>query len=718
MTSRKNFALGRRRTVLGLGAAALLAIPVAVSGAAGGWSGIGGDAGHSGNQPVRPGVLPIELKYPKRPGTDTGTEGTLRTSIVTSNGADASTQTMSYGRYVKLPIAPVTAAAKDQNRIVMRKLSDGALISTVDVDSNTGTADTNVDIDAFGPLPGGVTPVSSSSGVDRGQLYVVHNDDNSAAQSTAVDGCTVPSPTTTTASLNDIAIAQVNETSGAKVKDVAVGRAQSVGSLPNCTVGTEPQVTDGYTIESSPVLTPKKNNAGTGDRSLVFVAKHTDAAKSRLYRIDIDNAGDNSAVIKSDFPAFRELPNINTKASPTIAYLRDPSRPNVIVPYVLVSFDAAAGASDIRAFKVADLTDGPAVAADLPGKPGTPSVPVSVNGLVPGESGAGAAKAPLIYAAYEVGDTTVVRSFEQVDDATTLTQVAETDTPVAGKPAGMALAQDVVDGFAEPGRVVVTTDKNLWILDTETLEKVQALQDETGSAAEDLLVPPRGFSRNIPLVSGGLIYVTREDGAQLVLSLANGDPVPGLPTGFEEDDDNNTSNFAIGQPAYSRGMVQFISDRLPDTPPEGGAPASPTPGGGLFVYTASLRPDVTILSPPNGGQVSGSASLLQAKITDPDGIVDATPDIAEARFKIDGELIATVTTADDGAPTMFSTTIDTFKFSEGLHRLTVEGVDQSGLVGTDETLFTVNNFTAPSAVLKIDPVGAQPTDTPIILDAI
>src|SRR3954469_19240002 len=53
------------------------------------WPGFGGDPGRSGNQPVDPGVAPIEPVWKQ-------TDGPVRTAIVTSGGAPSAQRVM-YG---------------------------------------------------------------------------------------------------------------------------------------------------------------------------------------------------------------------------------------------------------------------------------------------------------------------------------------------------------------------------------------------------------------------------------------------------------------------------------------------------------------------------------------------------------------------------------------------------------------------------------------------
>lgn len=657
---------GRRRSFAVLGAAAALAVPAAIAGGAvtGQFSGAGGDSGQSGNQPVSEGSLPIGFEYRK---VDAGEH---RTGAVITAAASTASQKLVYGKHVVL-----AGGSNDRNDVFMRGLDDGEPATAIDVDTDSGEADP----DGFGPAPGGVNPVSSSFGATPGATFVVHNDDDSDAKTVAGDP-----PFDSEASDNDIALAVFNESNNTKTHDYSVGAPLGGDILGE---GTNPQPTDGYTIETSPVLSPPAAD-GSGSRSILFVAKGA-ADAARLFKVNVANAGSGaSADPDTDSVSFKDIPGLNTKVPPVIAYLEDPARPaGTEIPYVIVAVNAGAGASDIRAFKVADFADGPAVGTDIPGNPAAISVPVAANGMLPGQPGSDTEKAPAIFVAYDDSNQTIVRRFEQNGPSLVLS-TAKTSPTLSGKPApGLAVAAKVVEDALQPSRVVVATSTNVHIVDSEGLTLLDRLQDD----GEAELVSPFAFTKTAPTVSGNLIYVARDQGAQLVLSLTTGETVANDPTGFEENADNNTSSSSLGRPAVANGYAAFVSSN------------------GVFAYRAALRPNIEIVTPEPGQTVSGSSVPVQATATDPDG------NVVSVTFRVDDQNpFATDSSIDDDT---YSATLNTLGFDDGLHTLTATAKDNDNRLGSDTHTFVINNHANPIANLKVVPSETQPTGTLITLDA-
>ena len=664
----------RRRALLALGAAAVISVPVAIASGAvtGQYSGAGGDSGQSGSQPVSEGSLPIGFEYRKTEA------GTGRTGTAITAGATAAEQKLAYGKYVV-----VAAADENRNDVIIRPLDDGEAAVVTDVDSDSSDADA----DGFGPAPGGVNFVSSSFGDTPGALFVLHNDDDEDAKTAAG----TPDFFASTASDNDIALAVFNESTGALTHDYAVGPALGGNILGE---GTNAQPTDGYTVEASPVLSPPTEGSTT--RSLLFVARCTASGEdapcttgaTRLYKVNISNASSTSANPQTDSVLVKDIPSIRTTVPPTIAYLEDPDRPaGTEIPYVIV---ATSGAPDILSFKVSDFAAGPKLNEDIPGTPAGVSVPLAADGRLPGQFGSGAEKAPAIYAAYEEGDTTVVRRFVQNGPSFVLAPTA-TSQALGGKPApGLSIGTKVLDGALTPGRIVVATSTNVYILDAASLQYVNALQDD----GEPALASPSGFTKTAPTVSGDLIYIARDNGAQLVLSLATGETVANDPTGFEENADNNTSSSSLGRPAVANGYVAFQSSN------------------GVFVYRAALRPNVTVTQPLAGQTVSGSSVPVEAQATDPDGAV------VQVAFRVDSNnAFATDQAPGNTSADVYSATLNTNGLSDGLHTLTATATDNDNRLGSDTTTFVVDNFKDPTAKLTVDPAEMRPTFTLITLDA-
>src|SRR4051794_41141231 len=129
-----------------IASSAVLALPIAVQAAH--WPTFGGDAGHSGNQPVEATKMPTAFVYSQ---PDSGAQ----TSIITSAGA-AADQVLAYG---------IQNGATSNIRV--RKLADGSAVGTpgdIDGDYDGNPLSSDADPDLFGPAPQhNVTPVETSS---------------------------------------------------------------------------------------------------------------------------------------------------------------------------------------------------------------------------------------------------------------------------------------------------------------------------------------------------------------------------------------------------------------------------------------------------------------------------------------------------------------------------------------------------------------------------
>lgn len=459
--------LNRRWLVAGMTLAAA-AVPAA---AAAHWPTLGGDAGRSGNETVGDGGVPVHALYSK-------TDANVVTPVVTSAGAVA-TQRLAYG----------TA----NGHVHLRRLESGAAVGPaagVDVDGGA------TDPDAFGP---GVGFAETSRPGALGQLLVVHNDNDESAT-------------------GDISIAQVDESSGALVKQVPVAG------------------TAGFTIRSSAVVT-------TDARALFFVAENGD--DERLFRVPLANATGRNASFGT--PTSTADVDADPQASPTVVWLRDAAgNPRRYV---------AVGATNrLRTFSTADLSPGPA-SADLGDSVRTPSVPVQRDGTTPRAGGA-VRTAPAIYAAARVGGSTVVHRLVQNGNAQSLATAAS--SPALGGAPAPALATSVEAAPSGPtaGRVVVTTGQNLYVLDGASLA-------QAGAFASGAQAPgTTGFGQTTAAVSDQNAYVTTDDGRQLVLKLADGQPVASEE--FTENPVNGgarPASSAFGQPSVSRSFVQFGGPR-------------------------------------------------------------------------------------------------------------------------------------------------------------
>lgn len=460
------------------GAAAVLALP-APAGAIH-WPFFGGDHGRSGYQPVGEGQAPLVTLYEKTQPS----ERSVRTSIVTTTGsAQTVIQRMAYG----------TA----DGRVHVQELPNGAPVGPeegIDIDDGAGDADVfgNRGSVSFADTSGAPTP----GNFELGQIFAAHNDDNQ-------DG------------VNDIAIAQIDETTGRLVQDVAVAG------------------TDGFTIESS--LT-----AGTGEQFLFFVASNGD--DERLFRVPVSLPRSTETVIG---PADNTGDiDANPIASPSLAFLRDGPGS----PFGFIVVGTLRGT--IRNFTVNELAEG-ATTERLGDAVLTPSIPVTPGGVSPGAPNTDSGAAPFILVPVATGDggTQVMRIVQS--PATRGLAIDRRSAVLPGAPApALATDQPVIAGVAGAGVIVVTTASNLYVLDGRDLTT-----RATFSATP--LGSPAGFSRTTATVSGDLAYVTRDNGELLLIDTGTARAV----RGFAQPPGNTGAAAAFGQPSVTRSFVQYATDR-------------------------------------------------------------------------------------------------------------------------------------------------------------
>ncbi|MGH9165774.1 MAG: hypothetical protein ACRDZW_09720, partial [Acidimicrobiales bacterium] len=314
-----------RRLVAGAGVAVVGA--VALAGPAWGvhWPFFGGDSGRSGYQPVEPGSGPLDFVYSRTAAEDRN----IVNSIITSAGT---------------PDVQRVIWGSADGRIHMRTLLAGTVVGPA------AGVDVSDEADAFGDgIIGSVSFGETSSGAGLGQIFAPHNDPAG------------------------VSIAQVDETTGNLVQDVAVAAA------------------NGFTVNSSVMLT---GAAADGSRAMYFVAENN-AGVQALFRVPISAAGTTGAAIG----AATRTGDVNAtpEASPTLVFLEAPgSAAGTGVAHIAV------GTLDGRvlSFAAADLAAGPAATvAGTSDVVMTPSVAVASNGLTPGSAGTGTTKAAFLYAA-------------------------------------------------------------------------------------------------------------------------------------------------------------------------------------------------------------------------------------------------------------------------------------------------------------------------------
>lgn len=417
------------------------------------------------------------------------------------------------------------------------------------------SVETTISSGTFGDAAGGSASFAETSASGAlGAVFVVHNARNTGRP--VLGGLD-----------DDVEIAVIDEATADLVQEVAVPGTIDHGVL------------------SSAMLSPPDNQ---GIRRLVFLAGPL-AGTPSLFAAEVvaDRVGRIQRV---------EVPGANPLASPALAYLRGSDGVN---SYALVSTDTG-----IRSFAVDALTSEGPGSIEPKGRLGTPAIPIAATGLLPGQEGSDATRAPAVYVtATEGGQTRVAR----LEPAST-TRLAPTglSEPLPGSAApSLALAQEVVAGTAAAGWVVVTTDQDLFTLDARTLEVLGRLSAGTDAIAG----AGQAFGRTVAAAAGRLAFVARDSGAPEVVDLQSARALG--PEAFARQASQDESFRSVGQPAISRGLVVFASDR------------------GVFVYRTrcgnaiggTAEPD-TLTGTSPGDAISGRAGADKLAGGDGDDCLD------------------------------------------------------------------------------------------------
>ncbi|MBA2341869.1 MAG: hypothetical protein H0V85_00220 [Thermoleophilaceae bacterium] len=472
------------------------------------WPVFGGEGGRSGYQAEGEGSEPLTPVY-----TQTGaSKRNIVTSVVATSGQPGG-QRVAFG----------TA----DGRILLRILESG---DAVGAEGGVSVDQGGDDPDTFTGAGGSVSFADTSGPRALGQLFAVHNDDDQGGGS------------------DDIALAQVDETSGRLVRDVPIAG------------------TDGYTVSSSVLASAPA--ASSGVTRLFFVAGN--GTTERLFRVPVTNAGAVDAVV-GRAQATGDI-DATTLGSPANVRLRTASGG-------LATYAAVGTASHLRTYSQGELAPGPA-SGPLPGPAQTPSVPAQASGAGPEATGRAGAPSPSVYVATRVGEQTSVVRLVQDGNGQTLRTVS-TSSALPGAPApALAVDRKVVRGTARPGAVFVTTAANLYFLGSEDLRRLR-------SFSASPLAPGLGFGRTTAAASGPLVYVSRDSGRPLVLRRADARAVPWR--SFAPPRGASASTAAVGQPSISRSFVQFAGS------------------GGLFVYRNRCGNNLFTLT-DEGDRISGTAA--------------------------------------------------------------------------------------------------------------
>ncbi len=443
----------------------LAAVPASASATA--WTGLGGGPGRSGHDAFDHGATTNVVDAWSQTAT---AEQDVVTGPVISDGV-FSAQRVVYG------------TALDALHVQM--LSTGMEVGP---QAGTGIDTGGLDTDTFGLDDAVISPVVASSPSAPGQVYALHNDDDQGGA-------------------NDIALAQI---------DLATGALEEDRPVPN---------TDGYEVQSSPVLT--EPDAG-GDASLFFVASDAVPPNDgpRLFRLGISDVRTSGATFALTAPST-PVP-ANPQASPALVYLRDSA--GIPTLYVAVGTD---GTHFLETYAVSDFTPGPhATAVGTTGQ--TPSVPLTSDGVLPGAVGSGMDTSQWIYIATEESVINRVHRLEQFGSSDTLDVVSSGLLDGVPAPA-LAVSKRVGSDPAE-GVVAYTTDEDLYVLDPGDLS-VRGEYNPTGTA---------DFGSTTAALSDELVFAMLDDGEQTVLRTTNAGVV-----GSTEFTENSSNTLVDASPRAS-----------------------------------------------------------------------------------------------------------------------------------------------------------------------
>ncbi len=560
------------------------------------WPFYGGDSGRSGNQQVDAGKPPLGAVWSKTSAAD---QHVISGPVVTAGSPDQ--QRVIYG----------TAAGV----VHLRSLTTG---DAVGPEGGLNIDDAPADADTLG-RPGTTYSVSfadSSTAAGPGQVFVVHNEDDASAVTPGI-GSTQGS---------DLEIAQIDETSGALVQQKKVEDA------------------DGYTISSSPVLSPAD---GSGNRTLYFVAYRSNGS-GRLFAVPVLNSTSRGAVLGT--ARYTDTFAVTPEASPSLVSLKDPAG----TPTYYV---AVAAGGQVLTFTAGELKPGPQ-SKSLFGTAETPSAPVEAGGFAAGP-GTAVTTTPYLYTAVTSADgkSTTVYQLEQSGNALGV-KASSPALPGIAAP-GLALTQELGAGGAGAGYVAVTTSQNLYVLKTDGLGLAGSL-----AAGNDLTGGTSGFSAATPAVSGALGYVTRDDGRKLVVGLPSAQPISQADFPGQDQSVGGGLRSGVGQPGISRGYVAY------------GGP------DGVHVYrnTDQTAPVVGLTAPADNATVSGNVTVSAAAY-------DARG-IKSVEFMAGGTSLGTATSPSSGSPydipppAIYSITVPASKLGSGTVKITAVATDASGLTST------------------------------------
>ena len=631
-----------KRRLAAVALALIASAALAVTAFAGHWPMFGGDAGRSGHQPVDAGGLPVTQRYSLTEPTEQG----IQTSPVVTGGTPVDGWRLAYGTQ---QASPVDAFAH------LQTLVDGSPVGQqqgADIGHDTPVRDT--DHFTGTSTTGTVTPADTSIAGDPGALLFLHNDDDQDGGATLGDGSADPRAG------DDIALAIVDVQTGQLISDKAIGTNDPTAEdTINMTVSSSP-VLGPYT----PAVVPTRELFFLAERALAEVSPdpvtgapcdptldfdQTDIiegcnvpAQRKLFKVTISNPTASNAAI-SAIQSVEIGDQLNVDASPTLVRLDDPG----ITEGPRTRTYVAVGTLDgfVRTYATNDLSAGP-VSPDLGDVVNTPVVPVRSDGDPANPDSP-------IYVTVNQG-TTDFKAFKLRRVETPAPGLAIVDPTkdesnlTAGTPATAPAVSAVAENVPAGGRLVVTADKNLYSLDANDLKQAKGL-----SVANDLVAGTTGFSRTSPGLTGGLVYVQRDNGEQIVADETTLTPSAGF-TPFA-DPNTRAANDGVGQPAIASGFAAF------------------THRDGAFVYRNQSAPTVAIVAPSEGSTLTGTVTLRATAYNMRSGI-SRVVFLLNGIEAGDGVLVSGSPTSSTN-PGVYELQLDSRQFGNGQYELTARATD-------------------------------------------
>jgi hypothetical protein len=487
--------------VVALLALAGVVLPVPVEAAR--WSHFGGDGGRSGHQAIDGGVTPVAPLWGR---TDPGTVNAI-TPIITTGGPPGQ-ERVAYGTGDhRGPDGDIIGG-----RLHLRTLAGGDPVTPPEGIKLSDQPD------AFGDGYGSVGFADASSDDAFGQVWVAYNDEKG------------------------ISIVQVDEERG----DIVQKRVPNPGDVNDKLAN--------WTLNSSILIGPPDT---AGNRAL-FINAFEDARLLRetLIKITISRPNTREAKIGNITWASGDF-NFNDVISPALVYLytnAGNAEAHVAVGDCTgkLSFFTVDDLQPIRENSIGAETD--CIQAI--------SVPVTANGLPPGAPGSGMAAAPVFYVTTTDSEGKNSR-VHRVIQKTSIDFERKPDSPAllpgVASP-GVAVDQTVAPEGMSDGRVYVTTGRNLYSLDAKDLTAVVA----RFNPGDGLTPYDTGFAQTSPLVSGDLLFVSRDNGEELVLDKRTLQPMPtGVFRAAEaaRPDGGSPPSVSYGGPSLTRRTVVFGSTK-------------------------------------------------------------------------------------------------------------------------------------------------------------